>query len=322
MNSNVRLTIQHNGVVFEPPIMSGVKIEWERLGTPGKLTFTTVKIRNAGMSFSEGDAVCFYYKETPMFMGYVFKKRRSKEHHIEVTCYDQIRYLKNKYTYAFENKTANQIIKALCADFNIHTGSMDDTGYIIKSIVEENKAAIDIALTALDETLVNTGEMFVLFDDFGDLCLKNCANMISRTLICEETAEDFDYTSSIDEETYNQIILYYKDKDNKKIQLWSASSEDRIKQWGTLRYFKEIKTPTIGQNIANGMLKLYNRKTRSLTVKGAFGSPDVRGGTLIPTKLYLGDTDVSNFLLVEKVTHNFDENHYTMDLTLDGGWED
>lgn len=318
--ADMLLTIQHGNNVFSPPIKDGVKIEWERTGSAGKLTFTTIKTQTGNMSFSEGDAVCFYYDKKPIFMGYVFTKKRDREHHIEVTCYDQIRYLKNKYSYVFENKTATQIVKALCADFNLSVGTMDNTAYVIPAIAEENKSALDIILTVLEDTLMNTGNMFVLYDDFGKLTVKNVANMVSNVLIYEDTAENFDYKSSIDDETYNSIVLYYKD-DSNKIQVFHASDPTKIKQWGTLRYFEEVKNPTIGQNKANSLLKLYNRKTRELKVTGAFGSTSVRGGTLIPVKLNLGDINTSNFMLVEKVTHNFEKDHYTMDLTLEGAWE-
>lgn len=315
------LTIQHGNRVFSPPVKDGVTIEWERTGAPGKLTFTTVKMVNGeNMSFSEGDAVCFYYDNKPMFMGYVFTKKRDREHHIEVTCYDQIRYLKNKYTYVFENKTATQIIQALAKDFNLKTGAMDNTAYVIPAVAEENKSALDIALDVLEESLMNTGNMYTLYDDFGQLTLKNSANMVSNTLIMKDTAENFDYTSTIDDETYNSIILYYKGDDN-KITLYTAQHPSNIKQWGTLRYFEEVKNPTIGQNKANALLKLYNKKTRELKITGAFGSPDVRGGTLIPVQLNLGDIVTNNYMLVQKVTHKFEENHYTMDLTLEGAWE-
>ena len=312
------LTIQHNGRVFSPPVEDGVKIEWERTGSPGKLTFTTIKTQN--MAFSEGDPVCFYYDNKPVFMGYVFTKKRDREHHIEVTCYDQIRYLKNKYTYLFEKKTASQIIEALCKDFNLKTGKFDNTGYVIQAVAEENKAALDIALDVLEDTLLNTGNMYVLYDDFGELQVKNVANMVSSTLICEDTAENFSYASSIDHETYNSIVLYYK-KEDELIQIFTASSPSTIKQWGTLRYFEEVKNPTIGQNKADSLLKLYNRKSRELTISGAFGDTSVRGGTLIPVRLNLGDIITNNYMLVEKVTHNFENDHYTMDLTLEGAWE-
>lgn len=312
------LTIQHNGTLFEPPVEEGVEIEWERTGSPGKLTFTVLKTE--GVDFSEGDPVCFYYDKKPVFMGYVFKKSRDREQRIEVTCYDQIRYLKNKYTYIFENKTASQIISALCNDFNLTTGAMDNTGYVIPAISKENISALDIALDVLEETLLNTGNMFVIYDDFGKINVKNCANMMSTTLIYEQSAENFDYSSSIDDETYNNIVLYYKGDDN-TIQIFTASSEARIKEWGTLRYFEEVDNPTSAQNKANALLNLYNKKTRELTIDGAFGDVTVRGGTLIPVKLNLGDIDVNNYMLVEKVTHKFNKDHYTMDLTLEGAWE-
>lgn len=312
------LTIQHNGTLFEPPVKEGVEIEWERTGSPGKLTFTVLKTE--GVDFSEGDPVCFYYDKKPVFMGYVFKKSRDREQQIEVTCYDQIRYLKNKYTYIFENKTASQIISALCNDFNLSTGAMDNTGYVIPAISKENISALDIALDVLEETLLNTGNMFVLYDDFGKINVKNCANMMSTTLIYEQSAENFDYSSSIDDETYNNIVLYYKGDDN-TIQIFTASSEARIREWGTLRYFEEVDNPTSAQNKANALLNLYNKKTRELTIDGAFGDVTVRGGTLIPVKLNLGDINVNNYMLVEKVTHKFNKDHYTMDLTLEGAWE-
>lgn len=313
------LTIQHNGKVFSPPIKDEVKIEWERSGVPGQLTFTTIKVD--GMAFQEGDPVCFYYDNKKVFMGYVFTKKRDKQHHIEVTCYDQLRYFKNKYTYVFETKTATQIIQSLCKDFNLSTGTFDDTVYPIGALVEENKSAIDIVLEVLEDTLKNTGNMFVLYDDFGKLTLKNVENMISTTLIFEDSAENFDYTSSIDEETYNSIVLYYKTEDG-PIKVYTASSQDTINKWGTLRYFEELKNPKIGASKAQSLLKLYNKKTRSLQVKEAFGDVAVRGGTLIPVRLDLGDIQANNYMLVEKVTHKFKKDQYTMDLTLEGGWED
>lgn len=315
---NIKITIQHKDVLYEPPIEDDVQIEWERSGTPGKLTFTVLKV--SGLNFSEGDQVCFYHDNKKIFVGYVFSKSRDKKQRIKVTCYDQLRYLKNKYTYVFEKKTAAEIIKALCDDFGLNLDGMDNTNYVIPAIAEENKSALDIVLDVLEETLLNTGDMFVLYDEGGSIRVKNVANMMSTTLIYEDSAENFDYSSSIDDETYNSIVLYYKGDDD-NIKIFTASSEATIKQWGVLRYFEEVDTPTAAQNKANALLNLYNRKTRELKVSGAFGDPSVRGGTLIPVQLNLGDISTNNYMLVEKVTHKFTRDAHTMDLTLEGGWE-
>ena len=266
---DIRLTIQHNSTVFEPAVLDGVQLTMERKGSPSKLTFTVIK--DGGLAFSEGDRVCFYYKDQGLFMGYVFTKKRTREHHIEVTAYDQLRYLQNKFTYVFTNKSASEIIELMCADFSLKTGKIENTNYIIPSLIEENKSLFDIALDSLDETVTNTGKLYVLFDNFGSIELRELENMATTVLIDEETAEDFTYTSSIDKETYNKIVLYYIDEETNDRIPYTAKDDSKLSQWGILQYFEEVKTPSIGQSKANALLQLYNKKTRELTINNAFG---------------------------------------------------
>ena len=67
-----KLTIQHGNTIYEPPVKDEVKLEWDCSGSPGKLTFTVLKVD--GLVFEEGDTVCFYYNNKNIFKGYVFKK--------------------------------------------------------------------------------------------------------------------------------------------------------------------------------------------------------------------------------------------------------
>jgi hypothetical protein len=70
--------------------------------------------------------------------------------------------------------------------------------------------------------------------------------------------------------------------------------------------------------MATEMLKLYNRKSRELTVKGAFGDYRCRAGAMVIVNLNLGDAEVNSYMLIEKATHTFKHGEYRMDLTLDG----
>lgn len=316
----IELTIQHQSTVMYPAVIAPIKLEQERSGSPSKLTFTVIKDGN--LNFQEGDSVRFLYNGEQVFFGYVFSKSRQKEHHIEVTAYDQMRYLKNKFTYVFVNKTATEIIQMVCSDFGIQTGAMEDTGYKIPSLIEENKSLFDIILDALDETLANTGQLYVMYDNFGSIELKNLANMTTDVLIDQDTAENFDYKSSIDEETYNKIVLYYVDEETNDRIPFVARDEGNIEQWGLLQYFEEVKVESIGQSKADALLQLYNKKTRSLKINKAFGNTKVRAGSLVVVQLGLGDIDVNNYLLIEKATHTFDHDHYTMDLTMNGNFGD
>ncbi len=212
-----RLAISTPTRFFEPPIEGEVTIEWERTNTPGKMTFTTIKVDGVNGSFHEGDKVYFATSEqrgdnySLMFVGYVFKKSRDKRHHIEVVCYDQLRYLKNKYSWVFTNKKASEILKSICDDYGLYVGaSVTDTTYKVPTIAKENSEAFDVIITALEETLANTGQMYVLRDDNGIITLRNVLNMKLNRLIDASAAQNFEYTSDIDSETYNSIVLYYK----------------------------------------------------------------------------------------------------------------
>lgn len=101
-----------------------------------------------------------------------------------------------------------------------------------------------------------------------------------------------------------------------------AQDKENIEKWGLLRYFEEVSTESIGEAKAQALLSLYNRKTRTLTVKGAFGVSSIIPGTLMPTFLNLGDIALSNYMLVNKVTHTFSNDDYKMELTLDGIYDE
>lgn len=109
---------------------------------------------------------------------------------------------------------------------------------------------------------------------------------------------------------------------NETIQVFVAESKTNIGRWGILQYFEQIDTPSLGQNKADALLKIHNRKTRKLTIKDAFGSPTVRGGSLVPVKMDLGDYIANSYFLVDKVVHKFSKDSYTMDVTVEGAYDE
>lgn len=313
----MELTIRHGDNLIFPIVEDGVVWETERKGVPGKLMFTVVK--DSIISFDEGDHVRLRYDGKDIFYGFVFIKKRDKEHHIQVTAYDQLRYLKNKDTYNYSNKTASELVKLIADDFKLTVGALDHTGFIIKNRVEDNKTLFDIIQTALDLTLTAYKKMYVLYDDFGKLTLKDIENMKLDTIICDSTAENFNYTTTIDGETYNQIKLCYENKDTGKREVYMAKDTSNINRWGVLQYFETIDKNINGKSKADALLRLYNYKTRNLTISNALGDTRVRAGTSVPVILNLGDIVNRTYLLVEKAKHTFKDNEHLMDLTMKGG---
>lgn len=314
---NVELLIAHNNKLYQPIVEEGIKWTTERCGSPSTLKFTVVK--DDVVSFQEGDVVRMKVDGKNVFYGFVFSKKRNKNHHIEVTAYDQLRYLKNKDTYVYENKTASQVLQMIAYDFHLNLGTIESTNYVIPSRVEDNQSLFDIIQNALDLELQNKKELFVLYDDFGKLTLKNIGSMKLNLLIDEETAEDFDYTSSIDEQTYNKIKLTYDNEETGEREVYIAQHSANQNQWGVLQYYEKLQKGENGKAKADALLDLYNKKTRNLKIADVFGDIRCRAGVMIPVQLSLGDMNLSSYLLVEKATHTFDHGHHKMDLNMRGG---
>lgn len=329
-NGDFSVVIKHktsNGYkIIEPVVEDGVKWETERQGTPGKLTFKIYSEKNDGVAFQEGDAVVLRYKAdgedwVALFQGYVFTKKRNKEGWIDVTAYDQLRYFKNKATYVYTNKKASEVVRMICEDYKLNVGTIESSSYVIGERVEDNQSLFDIAQNAIDLTLVGTTDLYVLYDDCGKICLRNVNNMKLNAVINDSVAEDFDYTSTIDEETYNEIELYYDNDETNKREYYHAYDPTNMSNWGRLRYTESIQNPTNANDRVKKMLQVYNRKTRKLQVKEAFGNSRCRAGASVIVQLDLGDIKVDNYMLIEKATHTFKKDEYRMDLTLGGTTE-
>ena len=241
-----------------PLVEDGIKWETERRGSPGKLTFSFYDIGNENLNIQEGDKVTLRHytasssvaPPTIVFVGYVFTKKRAKDGKVDITAYDALRYFKNKDTYVGTNKTASEILKEITKNYNLTTGTIESTSYVISETAEDNQSLFDIVLNALDTTLISTRKMFILYVDQGNICLRDANKLKTDVIINDLVAENFDYTSSIDNETYNEIELYYDNDSTNKREYYHAYDANTMNMWGRLRLTEQIQNNANGQDRA------------------------------------------------------------------------
>lgn len=315
----ISLIIQNGDKLFSPILADSVTLDLSRSGAPGKLQFSVAK--DDILSFEEGNAVKLTIDGTDLFYGFIFSKSRSGQSPavINVTAYDQLRYLKNKDTYTYSKKTATEVIKMIAEDFGLNVGELENTEYVIESRTEDNSTLFDIVQNALDETLQNRTKLYVLYDDVGKLTLKNVENMKLNLLVDVDTIGDYTYSSSIDSQTYNQIKITHGDGDSGARKVFIAKDSANINKWGLLQYTDTVETSESGAKKADALLELYNKKTRSLSIADQLGDMRVRAGTSVIVRLDLDDVKIQSYMLVESVTHRFAQGQHLMDLKLRGG---
>lgn len=314
----MELLIENKGKVYVPIVLEGVEWISQRVGTPSKLTFKV--LQDGKLKVSEGNAVSVRWNGQNVFYGYIFSIKESNDNILNITAYDQTRYLKNKETKVYENKTATKVISEVLSDYATFTvGKLEDTGFPIKSRVEDNQTLFDIIQNALDETLMNTKKMFVLYDDYGKIMLKSLDSMMVGIVVDADTSESYDYTTSIDENTYNRIKLYFDNEATGQRDVYIAQDSAKMAEWGYLQFTEALKEGEDGKTKADALLELYNKKTRKLSIKNVFGDVRVRAGSMVFVSLQLWDMKVETMMLVETCKHSFKDDEHFMDITVRSG---
>ena len=286
-----------------------------RTGSPGTFKFTLNKAGD--ISYVEGDTVRFSVDGQLQFYGWVFTKEKDRWDVVQTTCYDRLRYLKASASYAFYNMTAGQIIQQIAGDLQLTTGAIADTGYTIPSLIEQEQTCLDIIEGALQQTLLNTGNIYVMYDDGDGLALQQPANMISPVIIGDKSLlTEYTYKTDIDSQTYNSVKLSRPNEDTGRADIFIAQDSTNIGKWGLLQLYQTVDGAMNDAQVqaqAQASLEYYNRRMRTLKVT-SLGVNGLRAGQMVMMKVQgLGDINLDQYVLLEKVTHTWENDVHTMD---------
>lgn len=301
----MRVLYQNNesGAVYDvTALISSPKWKTVRRGSPASFSFTALPSK---VEWLHGGIIRVSDGKTGLFYGYVFKIKTAADGMTEITAYDQLRYLKNKNTYVFENVTAARVVREICEDFGLKTGNIADTGYVIPSMVEDGQELFDIMLKALDYTLINTNRMFYLWDDFGAIRVTEVSDGKLPIMLGDESlATDYSFESSIDGDTYNQIKLLRDNKETGRRDLYLFKDSSNIARWGLLQYHEKVDEDMNAAQIeqrGSQLLELYNRPEKTFSVE-AISDLRVRGGKMIFVRIK--ELGINSFYLIEEAEHD------------------
>lgn len=316
------LLIEGGGNSYAFPVVDGITLQTTRRGAPAKLTCTILRSDGTNTYFTpmEGAKVQLKVDGENVFMGYIFSRTQDKSDKIQIVAYDQLRYLKAKDTYLYTNKTATEVIQMIAKDMGLTTGEIADTSFKIDRRVEEGQTLFDIILNALDLTFQSTKELYCLYDDFGKITLKNLKDMTVGGTIGRDSAENFTYTTSIDQDTYNKVRVMVPDDKKGTATMYNAQDGGNQSKWGVLQYYFKAQKGANGQNLANTILKAKNRKTTLLKMRNVIGEGlyNLRAGCSVQIMLELDTLIVYEQLLCENVTLHFYADYTTADIDFYG----
>lgn len=286
-----------------------------RTGSPGTLKFTLIAAEN--VPFSEGDPVRFTVDGRLVFFGWVFTRSVDRWGVMEVTCYDRLRYLKASASYAFYAQTAGDIIRQIAGDFQLAVGDIADTGYAIPSLIKEDQSCLDIIGDAVNQTLLNTGVVYVFFDNGDGLSLQPAGSMVSDQLIGQGSLlTGYTYKSDIDQQTYNSVKLARPNEETGRAEVFVAMDSGTIENWGFLQLYQTVDGAVNDAQMAaqaEATLSYYNRPMKTFKVS-SLGVVGLRAGQMAYMQVpNVPELSSGGFVLLEKVTHTFENDLHTME---------
>lgn len=301
-------------------VVGNIKILSYIEGQPGKCTFDVPNLPN--VVWGEGSTVFLYVDGYPAFKGYITELNLTERGN-SITCLDSLFYLKNKDYGVYENVTSSDIASQVCSKVVIPFRNVDSSSFICPPKVIDNDTYFNHIKYALDYTLAMTREYYILRCNFGTIEHVNIKSLDSGLLIADRHGlESYTLKSKISEETYNQIKLYTENSDTNKREVYivndSVNGGDTLRQWGLLQKTEKVDeklNPAQIEAKAMGMLTLYNKPTRDITLTGLPGDFRVSAGSLISVSI--ADTGVGNLnekLLATEVSHELENKVHTMTL--------
>ncbi|MBM7868881.1 hypothetical protein JOC70_000350 [Clostridium pascui] len=311
-----------NGNIFDiSELITDITWKTKRKGKPSSLDFELLK--DSEVSINNGDVISFKVDNNPVFYGYIFENEGSGSPDIKVTAYDQMRYLLFNDTYSFTNKKASQIIEQIAKDIGLSIGTIEDTGYGIPSLLQDDKKLLDIIYASLEKTLLSTGKTYTLYDDYGYLNLKNINNMRQSLVVSEgSNLGDYDWKNSIDSDTYNRVKIVKDNKETKGRDVYILEDSNSISKWGRLQYFKKVDdnmNKAQIQELVNATLKLKNKETKTLKLKDVVSidiAEDIKLRAGAGVYVSITEKKISQYYLIEEATHKFEKGNLIMDFEL------
>lgn len=318
-----QLLIENKGTIYDATDILVEEVKWfsSIFGEAGRLEFAVYK--DGLIDFVEGNAVHFLVGGEKVFSGWVMTKTRTSQQIISVVAYDQIFYwAKNKETYIYTGKTASDIVNFFCGKYGFATGSIDNTGWVIPSRIEEGQSLLDMVFSALEITKNSNGKEFLFFDKAGKLFLQEKSKFILPVVLKNDGGiQDYWYETDISTNTYNAIKIYQGASQFGEELVCQKEDSELIKDWGRLQKYEHM---TFGlnkaqiENYASEFIENNGKVSKKIKITAVNNDQLFFAGNSFYLEIPdLAEISVAREVLIERCTHSFKMGEHTVVLEVD-----
>lgn len=295
-----------------------IQVTSQLYGEAGKLSCLLQKDPNNLLQVANGSIVSFIADGKGVFFGYVFSIGTDADENYKITCYDQLRYLKNNDIIATANMTASDIFAKICRDYGLRYKIKVPTKYKPEPYLHNNKTLYNIIQRGMNLASVYDKARYFITDVFGTLTWSELSyEKTNIQLGGGSLLTSYKYEKSIDSDSYNQVKFYRDNEKSGKRDVWIVKDSNNIKKWGLLQLLKQADDDANSSQVkesATNYLKAKNRETETLKLE-ADGILELTAGKGI--KFVLEREGINKWMWIKSASHTFTKYSHTMELEVE-----
>lgn len=292
MKLELYLQNSNDGTIFDiTDLASGIEVDKSIDGTAGKFTCLLQKDINNILKVANGSIISFIVDGKGIFFGYVFTIGTDAAGTYKLTAYDQLRYLKNEEVYVTQNMTASDIFAKVCKDNELRYKIKSPTSFQPSAYLHDKKTLYTVIERGMNLAKLADGKQYYIIDDFGTLVWTDLSLEKTNLILGDGSlVTDYQFETTIDNETYNQIKFYRENEITGRREMFIFKDSDNIKRWGKLQFLEKldaVKNPDNSSNVPGGTASKGANKAKKADIPSTSEDKVINIGLVSNKLLYM-----------------------------------
>lgn len=215
--------------------------------------------------------------------------------------------LKSTAVYNFENTTAEDITRKVCADFEIETGEIAASKAPIKKMIVDGSTIYDIIMQAYTKASRQTGELYICRMTGSKLSVEVKGTEVQNFVL----AEEYNITNSTYQETIENMVNVVKIYDDTGKQIGEVKNDDWIQKYGI---YQQIYKKEKGINEVTAATNMFIGIEKKVTLDGIDGDLKCIAGNAVEVQDKA--TGLDGIFWIDSDTHIWENGTHIMNLEL------
>lgn len=266
-------------------------------------------IEKLKLNIGAGDTIKLYENGENIFLGEVQTPEKLSQYGtVTYSCTDLLNHLlKSTGVYNFENTTAEDITRKVCADFEIETGEIAASKAPIKKLIIDGSTIYDIIMQAYTKASRQTGELYICRMIGSKLSVEVKGTEI-QTLVL---ADEYNIINSTYQETIENMVNIVKIYDDTGKQIGEVKQDEWIQKYGI---YQQIYKKEKGINEITAATNMFVGIEKKVSLDGLDGVLNCIAGNAVEVQDKA--TGLNGIFWIDADTHTWENGTHIMNLDL------